>query len=45
MWFGGTAGAAVVAVESYYGDVVWFIDYVMFVGSNVRDLLDEAGLF
>ena len=40
MWFRGTAGAAVVAVESYYGYVVKFVDYVMFVGGNVGDLFD-----
>lgn len=41
VWFGCTAGPAVVTVESYYGNVVGFIDYVVFVGGNVGDLLDE----
>jgi len=40
VWFGRTAGAAEVAVESYYGDVVCFVDYVVFVVGYGGDVLD-----
>ena len=45
VWFGCTAGTAVVAVESYYGNVVLFVHDESFVVGNVGDVLDEVGVF
>lgn len=40
MWFGSTARAAVVAVESYYGNVVLFVNDEIFVVGDGGDVLD-----